>query len=86
MTDLDLELLSVPFRGTYFLQMGAELLPLAASIWLAVAFSKTKRDFVKNFLLIYTCTFVVGWATQLWILVLLAFLGALYFTQTKEGD
>lgn len=62
-----------------------EIFPLGLSAALAYAISDgNERTFIKALILLYLVCFIIGWATQIWMLLVVAFIGGLRLISTKD--
>lgn len=80
---MDWSTIGVIFTEINIFNFGYELLPLAVSLLLAIMVAKNKKQFGLAFTLMYLFCFIIGWAKEVWILVVLGFLAGLYLISAK---
>lgn len=82
---LDTTGIGLIFTAPNILGMGMQLIWFGFSAALALAFATNKKEFMIGWTFVYTIMFLIGAATEAWLLILLALAAAIYYTRTRDG-
>lgn len=76
--DIDWSILLTPFQNINFLNMGVELILVGLAVAIGVGMSKKKSEALLGITFAYLIFTILGWATQIWLLILLALATGIY--------
>lgn len=73
------------FTDISLFNFGLEMLPIAFSLVLSFAITNDKKWYGLAFTLVYLVTFLIGWAGQLWLLVVASLLAGVHMISVRRG-
>lgn len=80
---IDWSIMFTPFQNINFLNMGIELVLVGLAVAIGVGMTKKKSEALFGITFAYLIFTILGWTTQIWLLILLALASGIYKMREK---